>query len=233
MSNERRIYKYQGTLIGDDRVDSIDINKLNTITPYLSYNSDSSSLEIGTNLSVNGNIETNGISIWESAQNEKASLEYQYDVDNIRLINYNTNAITNIPLADDLEVSVLTSDNINNYLENNLKTVFGNKSLIKDPEHPENNNIDLYVHYLSIIADSKFYNGVMFSSISTDATGTGQGLTTLFKAPADTSQQYITVSDIDHNVVGLLIWNGSTWSIQLANDNFVSVTSVTDRVEPI
>lgn len=94
-------------------------------------------------------------------------------------------------------------------------------------------NIDLYVHYLSIIADSKFYNGVVVSSNNTDATGTGQGLTTLFKAPADTSQQYITVSDIDHNVVGLLIWNGSIWSIQLANDNFVTVTNVTDRVEPI
>lgn len=111
-----------------------------------------------------------------------------------------------------------------------LKTLFGKKLSYDDKL---DSNIDLYVHYLSIIAGGKFYYGVMFSSINTSATGTGQGLTTLFKAPADTVQEYIPVSDADTNTVGLLSWNGTQWYIRLANDNFVNVTNVSDRVETI
>lgn len=224
--SERRIYKYQGTLIGDDRVDSIDINKLNTITPYLSYNSDSSSLEIGSNLEVKGSTKFNkGITI----MNELEPIITTYDIEGNpvhilleqadTLTIYSNNGITYFPLvgADGIVVKDI-----------NLKNVFGQSIYTEDGT----GSINLYVHYLSIIAGSKFYNGVIYSSNNTGATSP-QGLTTLFKATPDTPLDCIILSDIDTNTVGLLKWTGDIWQIQLANDNFVTVTNVTDRVEPI
>ena len=206
-----------------------DQKKLEELATELTYNSTTNAFEIGTNLGVNGYLEAyndSSLTFYQgnNAQTPSMGVSPLFDANKLSFF-YNDGQ--DIDLSIMLDVSV----EANILTDENTKTIFG-KSIMKDPEQPEN-NIDLYVHYLQIIADSKFYNGVVISSNNTAATGTGQGLTALFKAPADTSQQYITVSDIDHNVVGLLIWNGSIWSIQLANDNFVNVTSVTDRVEPI
>lgn len=199
------------------------------------YESSTNTLEVGTDLYVDGSIKSQDeIVLYNDTQ-----LTFYVDKENsdgiiISPLFGDTETVTqlsfNYTLPDDTETytAYLNLDKTSNILTNkNVKTLFGNQTLYGT------GNIDLYVHYLQIIADSKFYNGVMFSSSNTAATGTGQGLTTLFKATPDTSLDCIILSDIDHNTVGLLKWSGDIWQIQLANDNFVTVTSVTDRVETI
>ena len=188
------------------------------------YESSTNTFEIGTNLKVDGYLEAyndSSLTFYQgnNAQTPSMGVSPLFGANQLSFFyNDGQDIDRSIMLDVSVDANILTDENV--------KTVFGNSLY-------GTGNIGLYVQYLSIIANSKFYNGVVVSSNNTDATGTGQGLTSLFKAPVDTSQQYITVSDIDHNVVGLLIWNGSTWSIQLANDNFETVTNVTDRVEPI
>ena len=146
--------------------DGVEITGQKKLLKYpFTYDSNTNTVEIGTNLDVNGNIETNGLSIWKSGQYEKAFLEYQYDVDNFRLINYNTNAITNIPLTDGDEI-----------------TLVSNRSL---PVY--------YVHYLKFTAGEIAFYGVVYSSNNID-TNTLQNLTTLLKPPSS-CQMFISLTN--------------------------------------
>ena len=197
------------------------------------YESSTNTLEVGTDLYVDGSIKSSdAIMLYYDTQLTFYSGKENSEDITISPLFSNTETITqlsfiyNLPDGTESYTAYLNLDKTSNILTNkNVKTLFGNQTLYGT------GNIDLYVHYLQIIADSKFYNGVMFSSSNTAATGTGQGLTTLFKATPDTPLDCIILSDIDHNTVGLLKWSGDIWQIQLANDNFVTVTSVTDRVE--
>lgn len=127
-----------------------------------------------------------------------------------------------------------TIENMNKVMltDKNVKTFFGNKSIVKDPSNPQDNNIDLYVHYLEIITLQHRYFGIAYSSLKTSATGAGQGLTTLFKAPTGSARDYIMLSDINNNRVAQLKWSGSIW--QILNDGALeNVANITDRVETI
>lgn len=184
------------------------IDFLNSLGDSLKYESSTNTFEIGTNLSVNGNIETNGLSIWELAQNEQAFLEYQYDVDNFRLINYNTTAITNIPLIDNSEITLITNTDITEYLNMNLKTLFGNKSIVKDPHHPEDTNIDLYKHFISISGTNEDYYIEIISSNNLNVDSLTD-LTTLTKAVNGTIILSCWSSSLGSPVY--LIYNNGVW----------------------
>lgn len=113
--------------------------------------------------------------------------------------------------------------------DKSVKTVLGQSIYSTD-----GGNIDLYVHYLKITAvnDLIFY-GFCYSSIKTSASGVGQGLTTLFKAPANQARNYITLGDIEQNGgSALLQWTGTIWQVTYNGSQF-NVTNVVDRVEPI
>lgn len=184
-----------------------------------SYNSSTNTFEIGTNLEVDGVARLPIILI--DPLNDNSGIKIYFDSDNYQLnFEFLDEGLTYTLETYMGDGTILTSDN--------SKTFFG-KSILKGSE---GTNIDLYVHYLSIIAGSKFYNGVIYSSNNIVA-DTLQKLTTLFKATPDTPLNCIILSDINTNTVGLLKWNGDIWQIQLANDNFVNVTSVTDRVETL
>lgn len=166
MSNERRIYKYQGTLIGDDRVDSIDIDKLNTITPYLSYNSDTNTFDIGSSLVVDGdfeignNLKVDGQAIFNTdIKSYNGAGLFLYDNvggnENVNIWADVSGQVLYIDYGNegnpDLDVSVQIplSSNSTVLTTNNTKTIFGNQSIYTEDG---TTNIDLYVYTLKLSA---------------------------------------------------------------------------------
>lgn len=192
-------------------------------------------LQIDSNLRVAGNVETLGLSIWESGQNEQAFLEYQYDSDNFRLINYNTNATTNIPLADNAELSVVTNETIPDYLNMNLKTLFGNQSLVGS------GNIDLYKHYLEISAEPSEggtgaqCNILIQSSSNVDcssATGATQKLKDLLKISGTSYRVYESGVASSGAISCALVWTGTTLQVNVGGTPYV-IKSIVDVVETV
>lgn len=108
----------------------------------------------------------------------------------------------------------------------NLKTLFGNQSIYGS------GNIDLYVHYLKITTQTnEIWYGTLYSSNKFNASGAGQGLTTLLKPPANEEREYI-IMVLLHPDVGVLIWDGSTWGIKYGGGSY-TITNIEDRVEPM
>ena len=207
----------------------VEITGQNKLVKIGKYNSNTDTFEIGNNLDVNGNIETNGLAIWESGQSEKAFLEYQYDSDNFRLINYNTNAITNIPLVDGSESTLISTDGIVDYLNMNLKTLFGNKSIVKDPQHPEDNDINLYRHQLKVTDVRSIIGTFIIISSNNLNIDSLQDLTTVTTAKSG----YIIDGVIDAGgtlVNGRLTFNGTTWDLSGFTGAFDSITDVVTTI---
>lgn len=188
-----------------------------------SYNSSTNTFEIDSNLEVYGYLDAyndSSLTFYQgnNAQTPSMGVSPFFGENKLSFFyNDGQDIDTSIKLDTSVDADILT--------DKNTKTLFGNSLY-------GSGNIDLYVHYLSIIADNKFYYGVVYSSNNIIASSP-QKLTTLFKATPDTPLDCITLSNIDTNTVGLLKWTGDIWMIQLANDNFVNVTNVTDVVETL
>ena len=228
MSNERRIYKYNGTLIGDSRVDSLDIDKLNTITPYLSYNSDSSSLEIGTNLEVDGVARLPHIVI--DPTNDETGVDISFTTDDLGNAQldffFMSDGLTYTLQPSDGEGLIVTSDN--------LKTFFGNKSIVKDPTKPQENNIDLYNHFIELQTAQDKYFVKILSSSNVDCTGVGTKLKDLLKCVNGTPKFIDSCFDLEDGTTGCLYFDGTNLTIYINNqgDNML-VSSVKDTVETL
>ncbi len=107
-----------------------------------------------------------------------------------------------------------------------VKTLFG-KSLLKDSEHPEDNNISLYQHNLSLTINGVLYYTVIYSSNNL-VIDSVQDLTTVTKGHG----QLLAIGS--NKSVAIIAWQGSVWFNVLGEegqDN--NVTSVTDSVYPI
>ena len=107
--------------------------------------------------------------------------------------------------------------------DQNTKSLFGNQSIYGE------GNIDLYVHYLNIVAGGVQFYGVVYSSNNANVNSI-QKLTTLLKA---TSKQYfISLTSPSAVQGGVLYWDGSIWQVSSV-DGFLNVTSVSDVVTTI
>ena len=200
-----------------------------------SYNSSTNTFPIGSDLYVNGAIKSqDAIMLYNDTQltfySEKENSE---DITISPLFGYSETVtqlsfVYTLPDGTESYSAYLKLDKTSNILtDKNTKTVFG-KSLYGT------GNIDLYVHYLEIttVDDVTFY-GFCYSSIKTSASGVGQGLTTLFKAPANQARNYITLGDITQDGgSALLQWTGTIWQVTY-NGSQLNVTNVVDTVEPI
>lgn len=216
------------------------LNKLAPLATEVTYNKDTNTFEVGGNLYVDGNIRSNDVNI----------LNGTFDIYNNSLLTFyltdeNSERIEISPYIDGPYIEFTSYDDHDNpfvttlYLTNegatiltdkNTKSIFGNKSLLKDPEHPENNNIDLYVHYLTIHAGSIVWSGVVYSSNNIVA-NSPQKLTTLLKA---NSQQYYIVLHGQDGQCGILYWTNSIWQVDISGqDSLLNVTSVSDIVTTI
>lgn len=116
----------------------------------------------------------------------------------------------------------------------NVKTFFGNKSIIKDPKHPEDNNIDLYKHYLELTAGGKTFRGVIQSSNNLDCTGVGTKLVTLLKCKAGQTHYYEHFLDMtDTGSEYALYYNGSILQLTDGTSDPINITNVVDKVETV
>lgn len=107
----------------------------------------------------------------------------------------------------------------------NLKTVFG-KSIMKDPEQPGNNNIDLYRHQLKVKVGGNVVYFVITSSSNLKVTSL-QDLTTVTKA----TNGYFTLAihPGETNDPLLVTYNNNTWGSSIG-----AITAITeDKVQPI
>lgn len=89
-------------------------------------------------------------------------------------------------------------------------------------------NLDLYVHYLTFVAEDTTFYGVVYSSNGI-VTNTLQKLTTLLKATSE--QMFIPLTN-DQRDNGVLYWNGLMWQVGYAG-GALELTSVSDIVNLI
>ena len=100
-----------------------------------------------------------------------------------------------------------------------VKTFFGNKSIIKDPTKPEDNNIDLYKHYLTISCkqadgDSTYKCYVLVqSSSNTNCAGAGTKLKDLLKASGSTPRYFESGCAASGSDSCILYWSGTILQI--------------------
>ena len=127
--------------------------------------------------------------------------------------------------------------NLENFLSSsNVKTFFGNKSIIKDPTKPEDNNIDLYKHHLTLVANGNVFMGVIISSNNLDCTGVGTKLITLLKCTPGEDKYCEHFLKLQGNGSGqeyILYYNGSILQMINGTADPVNITNVEDKVETV
>lgn len=217
------------------------ISKFDKIT----YNSDTNTFEIGSNLEVNGNLEVNSDTIFKgNLKSYKDSILTFYQGDSSQSpymdispifdeITLNFNYYDGQAIENSISLDVSVSSNI--LTDKNTKTIFG-KSILKDPGNPQDNNINLYVHYLrftySMGSTSAAIDGVLYSSNNTDISGTDVSrLKQLIKNP-ESYRVLLILSSIVGGSCGTLIYDGSTFVIYTGRDP-ISITKIEDKVKPI
>lgn len=171
-------------------------------------------------LYVDGSLVANNLYLYETIDFPgSASLKYSEEDSEFIFSNAETEFSAHLPLSH-AEEEILT--------DKSVKTLFGNQSIVGT------GNIDLYVHYIEILTDDDItFYGCAYSSIKTNASGVGQGLTTLFKAPANQARDYIPLSNLAEQASpGLLQWTGSIWKVGYSGADY-NVVNVVDRVETI
>lgn len=234
------------------RLRYLDARNLEKFVNSLTYESDTNTFEIGTNLYVDGKLELNDDAIFKGnldAYNDSALTLYQGD-------NAQSTYMAISPLFDETKLAFLYNDgqaietsirldvsvDANILTDKNTKTFFGNKSIMKDPEHPENNNIDLYKHYLefevhvtSAPAEQGIYTCriLVQSSSNVDCsstTGATQKLKDLLKC--DATNKYYEIGIADGSTFAQLYGN-STLLYVLVDGIAADINSIKDRVETI
>jgi len=222
-----------------------DQKKLEELATELTYNSTTNTVEVGKNLSVNGTILTNyNNEAFVIVDENNSSLTFSFEQGNALVIK-NENA-TGIYFDDFDE----TGEFYKGATSKNLKTVFG-KSIMKDPEQPEDNNIDLYKHYLHIQGGASgaglydFYI-VIQSSSNVDCSSTAgatKKLRTLLKVSPATPRMYETgvcgpvkspeeTENYSAERSCALYWDGSLLYVRNALGDF-EMTLIEDRVETL
>ena len=122
------------------------------------YNSSTDTFEIGSNLNVDGVVRLPRILI--DPANHDTGVDITFTTDSL----YNSQ-LKFFFLSDGLQYILKATDSDGFIVtDNNLKTIFGNKSLIKDPDHPEDNNIDLFKHFIAITGTNEDYYIEIISS---------------------------------------------------------------------
>lgn len=223
------------------RLRYLDARNLEKFVNSLTYESDTNTFEIGTNLYVDGKLELNDDAIFKGnldAYNDSALTLYQGD-------NAQSTYMSISPLFDETKLAFLYNDgqaietsigldvsvDANILTDKNTKTFFGNKSIMKDPEHPENNNIDLYRHSLEIkTADNNTYliDIIASSNLKIDSP---QDLTTVLK-PASGSLWFGGIC-FGNESASMLLYRGSVWCIGKTITNVSNITTITDAVTTI
>ena len=121
-----------------------------------------------------------------------------------------------------------------------LKTIFGNQSLIKDPSKPNENNVDLYKHYLKIglrneggTTDTAVFTILSSSNIDcTSSTGATQKLKDLLKISGTTERYFENGTTTSGSGSLVLRWTGTVLQVAFDSDTF-SITSIEDKVETV
>lgn len=110
-----------------------------------------------------------------------------------------------------------------------LKTLFGNQNIYGS------GNIDLYKHYLEIVAaNGKTFRGIIMSSNNLDVTGVGTKLITLLKCKPGEQHYYEQFLEMtDTASVYTLFYNGSILQFTDGTSDPVNVTNVKDKVETL
>lgn len=200
------------------------------------YNSDTNTFEIGTSLYVDGSIISHySPEAFVIIDENNVSLRFSFEQGNALVIkNDNESGI----YFDDFDDS---GELYQGATSKNLKTIFGNKSLMKDPEHPENNNIDLYKHYLTINVEDETSNitdtfSILVQSSSnvdcSSSTGATQKLKDLLKASGPSVRTYEYGPNSDFSSVGMLLWTGTILCIT-ASGGELNIVKIVDRVETL
>ena len=91
-----------------------------------------------------------------------------------------------------------------------LKTIFGNQSLIKDPSKPNENNVDLYNHFITLTTSSDEYFIKIQSSSNVDCTGVGTKLKDLLKCVNGTAKFIDICFDLEDGTAGCLYFDGTS-----------------------
>lgn len=234
------------------RLRYLDARNLEKFVNSLTYESDTNTFEIGTNLYVDGKLEVDDDAIFRGnldAYNDSALTFYQGD-------NAHTAFMGMSPIFDQTVVSFLYEDGqaISTSIDldvsvdahiltnKNVKTFFGNKSIMKDPVHPENNNIDLYKHYLEFevhVMSEPEEQGIytcrilVQSSSNVDCsstTGDTQKLKDLLKCDETNKHYEIGIADSSSFVQ---LYGNSILLYVLVNGIAADINSIKDRVETI
>lgn len=234
------------------RLRYLDARNLEKFVNSLTYESDTNTFEIGTKLYVDGKFEVNDDAIFrgnldayndsaltfykgDNAQTPYMSMSPLFDTTTLSFLYYDGQAITTgIDLDVSVDAQILT--------DKNVKTFFGNKSIVKDPTKPNENNIDLYKHYLefevhvtSAPAEQGIYTcRILVQSSSnvdcTSTTGATQKLKDLLKC--DATNKYYEIGIAGGSAFAQLYGN-STLLYVLVGGIAADINSIKDRVETI
>ena len=222
------------------RLRYLDARNLEKFVNSLTYESDTNTFEIGTNLYVDG-IATAQYFAFHDSGDGKYLIQCNYENNQIEFLNDVDVYYVNLDMSE--QSDILTS--------NNTKTLFGNQSLLKDPQHPENNNIDLYKHYLHIqggLSGSGIYDFyiVIQSSSNIDcssSSGATQKLKDLLKISGSTPRIYESgvcgqttdegVSSYKVTHACALYWDGSLLYARCQGAADYTIINIEDKVETV
>lgn len=211
------------------------ISKFDKIT----YNSDTNTFEISSNLEVNGVANFNGpivakygdeAIVIERKDHSNLTISYNMNNNALLIINEAQSGIF-IPFDDSAEI-------YQGVTSKNLKTIFGNQSIFTEDG---TGNIDLYKHYLTIGVKDEASNitdtfSILVQSSSnvdcSSATGETQKLKTLLKASGSSIKTYEYGPNIDFSSVGMLLWTGTILCITAVGGE-LDIVNIVDRVETV
>lgn len=210
------------------------ISKFDKIT----YNSDTNTFEIGTDLYVDGNFSIQAdLNTYGGIQsfNDSSLSFYQYEdtqssyFDISPLFGQYELSFTHFDGQAITATATLKMDGDCNILTNiNVKTLFGNQSIYGS------GNIDLYKHYLTLTAGGKTFRGVILSSNNLDCTGVGTKLITLLKCTPGETHYYEHFLDMsDTGAEYALYYNGSILQLTDGTSDPISITNVVDKPETV
>ena len=204
------------------------------------YNSDTNTLEIGTNLYVDGNISIQAdLNTYGGIQsfNDSSLSFYQYEdtqssyFDISPLFGQYELSFTHFDGQAITATATLKIDGDCNILTNiNVKTLFGNQSIYGS------GNIDLYRHILKLGGTAASGQVMIFYGIIESPNNLKvdslQDLTTLTKALSGTSKIVATLANYSNGYSGILKWDGTIWKWSGAGGD-VNITTIEDTVETI
>ena len=201
-----------------------DQKKLEDLATEVVYNKNTNTVEVGSNLSVNGVARLPHIVI--DPTNDDTGVDITFNTDNL----YNSQ-LKFFFMADGLTYTLQANDGDGLIVtDNNIKTVFG-KSILKDPEQPEDNNINLYRHSLEIKTADKNTYLMTFNASSNLKIASLQDLTTVLKP--DSGSLWFGGICFGNESASMLLYRGNVWCIGKTIVDVSNITTIVDSVKPI